>query len=69
MKSKSTELIGRQPVVIQTPLRSVTLAEFLQQPETEAAGEYFDGQVIEKSMAQGTKLDPRRTGYSHQCCH
>jgi Uma2 family endonuclease len=39
--------------MVQTPLRTVTLTEFLQQPETEPASEYIDGQIIQKPMPQG----------------
>lgn len=33
--------------------RSLTLEEFLRQPETEPASEYIDGQIIQKPMPQG----------------
>ncbi len=36
--------------MVQTPTESLTLAEFLQQPETKPAKEYRDGQVIQKPM-------------------
>jgi Uma2 family endonuclease len=39
--------------MIQTPSRLITLAEFLQQPETKPASEYIDGQIIQKPMPQG----------------
>ncbi|HEY9826119.1 MAG TPA: Uma2 family endonuclease [Stenomitos sp.] len=39
--------------MVQTPPKMLTLAEFLQLPETKPAGEYIDGQVIQKPMPQG----------------
>lgn len=39
--------------MVQTPTQPLTLEEFLKLPETEPAGEYIDGQVIEKPMPQG----------------
>jgi Uma2 family endonuclease len=39
--------------MIQAPSKSVTLAEFLQLPETKPASEYIDGQIIQKPMPQG----------------
>ena len=36
--------------MVQTPIKSLTLAEFLQQPETKPAREFIDGQVIQKPM-------------------
>jgi Uma2 family endonuclease len=39
--------------MVQTPAKTITLAEFLQQPETEPACEYIDGQVIQKPIPQG----------------
>ena len=38
---------------IQVPAKILTLDEFLQQPETEPASEYIDGQIIQKPMPQG----------------
>lgn len=35
------------------PGRVLTLAEFLQQPETKPASEYLDSQIIQKPMPQG----------------
>ncbi|WP_448564644.1 hypothetical protein [Trichothermofontia sp.] len=34
-------------------VQRLTLAEFLQQPETEPASEYWDGEMIQKPMPQG----------------
>lgn len=34
--------------MVQTPVKPLTLEEFLQQPETKPASEYIDGQVIQK---------------------
>jgi Uma2 family endonuclease len=39
--------------MVQTPFKSLTLAEFLQLPETKPASEYIDGQIIQKPMLQG----------------
>jgi Uma2 family endonuclease len=39
--------------MVQTPIRPMTLAEFLLIPETKPASEYIDGQVIQKTMPQG----------------
>lgn len=39
--------------MIQAPSRTLTLAEFLQLPETKPATEYIDGQIIQKPMPQG----------------
>ncbi len=36
--------------MVQTPVRTLTLEEFLQQSETKPASEYIDGQVIQKPM-------------------
>jgi hypothetical protein len=34
-------------------IKSITLEEFLELPETKPAAEYFDGQVSQKPMPQG----------------
>ena len=39
--------------MVQTPQKTVTLAEFLQLPETKPASEYINGQIIQKPMPQG----------------
>jgi Uma2 family endonuclease len=39
--------------MVQTPSRTITLEEFLEQPETKPACEYIDGQIIQKPMPQG----------------
>ncbi len=39
--------------MVQTPLKPLTLTEFLQLPETTPASEYIDGQIIQKPMPQG----------------
>ena len=36
--------------MVQTPVKSVSLSEFLQQPETKPASEYIDGRIIQKTM-------------------
>ena len=39
--------------MVQTPSKMLTLAEFLQLPETKPASEYIDSQIIQKPMPQG----------------
>jgi Uma2 family endonuclease len=39
--------------MVQTPVRQITLAEFLKLPDTKPASEYIDGQIIQKPMPQG----------------
>ncbi|MBD2566231.1 MULTISPECIES: Uma2 family endonuclease [Nostoc] len=39
--------------MVRTPSKSITLASFLKLPETKPAGEYIDGQIIQKPMPQG----------------
>jgi Uma2 family endonuclease len=39
--------------VVQTPIKPITLEEFLQLPETKPASEYIDGQIIQKPMPKG----------------
>ncbi|MEM9906119.1 MAG: Uma2 family endonuclease [Cyanobacteria bacterium P01_D01_bin.44] len=39
--------------MVQAPSKQLTLAEFLQLPETKPAKEYIDGQIIQKPMPQG----------------
>lgn len=39
--------------MVQTPAKTITLAEFLQQPETKPAREYIDGHIIQKPLPQG----------------
>lgn len=36
--------------MVQTPIRTITLGEFLQQPDTKPASEYIDGEIIQKPM-------------------
>ncbi len=36
--------------MVQTPTRTLTLEEFLQQPDTKPASEYVDGQIVQKPM-------------------
>ncbi len=47
--------------MVQLPTRLLTLAEFLQLPETEPASEYINGQLSQKPMPQGkhSKLQGR----------
>jgi Uma2 family endonuclease len=39
--------------MVQTPTKSLSLAEFLALPETRPASEYIDGNIIQKPMPQG----------------
>lgn len=39
--------------MVQTPAKTITLAEFLQQPETKPGSEYIDGHILQKPMPQG----------------
>ncbi|WP_373478746.1 Uma2 family endonuclease [Geminocystis sp.] len=39
--------------MVQTPIKPITLAEFLTQPETKPAQEYLDEQIYTKPMPQG----------------
>ena len=54
--------------MVQTPSKTLTLEAFLQLPETKPAGEYLDGQIIQKPMPQGkhsaiqTELAPAING-------
>jgi Uma2 family endonuclease len=36
--------------MVQTSVKSVTLEEFLQLPETKPASEYIDGEIVQKPM-------------------
>ena len=39
--------------MVQTPIKQLTLEEFLALPETKPASEYINGQVLQKPMPQG----------------
>ncbi len=39
--------------MVQTPLKSISLAAFLAMPETKPASEYVDGEIIQKPMPKG----------------
>jgi Uma2 family endonuclease len=39
--------------MVQTPVKQVTLKEFLELPDTKPASEYMDGQIGQKPMPQG----------------
>ena len=39
--------------MVQIPSKALTLAAFLELPETKPASEYVDGQIIQKPMSQG----------------
>ena len=39
--------------MVQTPVKVMTLAEFLLLPETKPASEFIDGHIIQKPMPQG----------------
>lgn len=38
--------------MVQTPVKQITLAEFLELPDTKPASEYIDGEIIQKPMPQ-----------------
>ncbi len=40
-------------IAIQTPVDTISLAEFLELPETKPASEYINGQIHQKTMPQG----------------
>jgi Uma2 family endonuclease len=40
-------------LMVQTPIASLTLDEFLKRPETKPASEFIDGQIIQKPIPQG----------------
>ncbi len=39
--------------MVQTPVRQITLEEFLELPDTKPASEYINGEIIQKPMPQG----------------
>jgi Uma2 family endonuclease len=39
--------------MVQTPVKSISIEEFLNLPETKPASEFVEGQIIQKSMPQG----------------
>lgn len=39
--------------MVQTPIKQITLEQFLELPETKPASEYIGGQIIQKPMPQG----------------
>src|SRR5690348_10415700 len=39
--------------MVTTPIRNLTLEEFLKLPETKPASEYINGEIIQKPMPQG----------------
>jgi Uma2 family endonuclease len=39
--------------MVQTPVRQITLEQFLELPDTKPASEYIDGEIIQKPMPQG----------------
>ncbi|MDS3861321.1 Uma2 family endonuclease [Thermosynechococcaceae cyanobacterium BACA0444] len=47
--------------MVQTPAKTLTMAEFLQRPETKPGNEYLEGQLSQKPMPQGkhSKLQGR----------
>lgn len=64
--------------MVQSPVKTLTLEEFLAQPETKPASEFIDGQIIQKPMPGGqhshiqgklaiaitNKLKPEKRGYA-----
>lgn len=51
--SKIVVHLERQPQMVRTPSKPLTLEEFLKLPETKPASEYIDGEIIQKPMPQG----------------
>jgi len=39
--------------MVQTPVKPLTLEEFLKLPETKTACEFIDGEIVQKPMPQG----------------
>nr|WP_322096167.1 Uma2 family endonuclease [Pseudanabaena cinerea] len=39
--------------MVQTPVKPLTLQEFLKLPETKPACEFIDGEIVQKPMPQG----------------
>ena len=39
--------------MVQTPIKSIAIEDFLKLPETKPASEFIDGQIIQKPMPQG----------------
>lgn len=39
--------------MVQTPVKRITLEEFLKLPDTKPASEYIDGEIVQKPMPQG----------------
>jgi Uma2 family endonuclease len=39
--------------MVQTPIKSISIEEFLKLPDTKPASEFVDGQIIQKPMPQG----------------
>ena len=39
--------------MVQTPIKSISIEEFLKLPDTKPANEFIDGQIIQKPMPQG----------------
>jgi Uma2 family endonuclease len=51
-KQSSIKELGEEKTMT-TAVKSITLEEFLELPETEPASEYIDGQISQKPMPQG----------------
>jgi Uma2 family endonuclease len=46
-------MLTEERIMVQTPEKTVSLAEFLQLPETKPASEYINGKIIQKPIPQG----------------
>ena len=46
--------------MVQTPIKSISIADFLKLPETKPASEFIDGQIVQKPMPQGKHSTIRR---------
>ena len=46
--------------MVQTPIKSIAIEDFLQLPETKPASEFIDGQIVQKPMPQGKHSTIRR---------
>jgi Uma2 family endonuclease len=47
------DLLAWALIMVQTPIKSISLAAFLAMPETKPASEYVDGEIIQKPMPKG----------------
>jgi Uma2 family endonuclease len=52
-------------LMVQTPIKSISLESFLAQPETKPASEYIDGEILQKPMPKGkhSRIQVRVSSY------